>query len=99
MILCILQGKLRIGLQEQGLLTALAHAVRLEREGVTNKAGDLAQRLEEAAQVLKQVYSECPSFDELVPALLSVPIKVRHPACLRTCNEQLYHGALCVTLD
>ncbi|KAF5842835.1 hypothetical protein DUNSADRAFT_4719 [Dunaliella salina] len=30
----------------------------------------LAERLERAAQTVKQVYSECPSYDELIPALL-----------------------------
>lgn len=69
-----MQGKLRIGLQEQGLLTALAQAVYLQREGAKGTA--LAVHLEEAGQAVKQVYSECPSFDELVPALLSAPIQV-----------------------
>lgn len=69
----LLQGKLRIGLQEQGLLTALAQAVYLQREGAKGTA--LAVHLEEAGQAVKQVYSECPSFDELVPALLSAPIQ------------------------
>ena len=69
-------------MQEQGLLTALAQAVLLEREGVSSAHGGLAQRLEQASQTLKQVYSECPSFNEVIPALLSVPIQVCPPeAC------------------
>jgi DNA ligase-1 len=32
--------------------------------------GQLADRLEAAVTCLKQVYSECPSYDQLVPALL-----------------------------
>ena len=83
------QGKLRIGLQEQGLLTALAHAVRLQREGATNKGGGLAEQLEQAAQIVKQVYSECPSFDELVPALLNAPIKVDFHLMSRPCTDQV----------
>lgn len=81
---CTLQGKLRIGLQEQGLLAALAQSVLLEREGASNRGGGLAQQLEEASQIVKQVYSECPTFDELVPALLEAPIKVGQQTCRQT---------------
>ncbi|EFJ43817.1 ATP-dependent DNA ligase [Volvox carteri f. nagariensis] len=65
-----LQAKLRIGLAEQSVLVALAHAVHLHREGVKDKDGRLAEKLEAAAQVVKQAYSECPSYDVLIPALL-----------------------------
>ncbi|GFR47278.1 hypothetical protein Agub_g8965 [Astrephomene gubernaculifera] len=65
-----LQAKLRIGLAEQSVLVALAHAVHLHREGVKEREGRLAERLEAAAQVVKQAYSECPSYDVLIPALL-----------------------------
>ncbi|GLI65526.1 hypothetical protein VaNZ11_009081 [Volvox africanus] len=65
-----LQAKLRIGLAEQSVLVALAHAVHLHREGVKGKDGRLAEKLEAAAQVVKQAYSECPSYDVLIPALL-----------------------------
>lgn len=68
-----LQGRLRIGLAEQTVLTALAAAV--EMEGVGGAAldgGALANRLERAAAAVKRAYSQCPSYDELVPALLTV---------------------------
>ncbi|KAG2493340.1 hypothetical protein HYH03_008474 [Edaphochlamys debaryana] len=65
-----LQAKLRIGLAEQSVLVALAHAVQLHRHGADNDTGRLAERLEAAAQVVKQAYSECPSYDILIPALL-----------------------------
>jgi DNA ligase-1 len=57
------QAKLRIGLAEQSVLVALAHAVHLHRDGVKDKDGRLAEKLEAAAQVVKQAYSECPSYD------------------------------------
>ena len=63
-----LQGKLRIGLAEQTVLTALAHAVLMETEEI--EAGGLADRMELAARVVKQVYSECPVYDQIVPALI-----------------------------
>ena len=72
-----LQGKLRIGLAEQTVLVALAHAVVLQREGAALVASHeaIADRLETAAQAVKAGYSECPSYDELVPALLELPIE------------------------
>ncbi|PSC72994.1 DNA ligase 1-like [Micractinium conductrix] len=70
-----LQGKLRIGLGEETVLAALAHAVVLQRDGAQGTNEALAGRLERAAQIVKQVYSECPSYDEMVPALLAYPIE------------------------
>lgn len=69
-----LQGKLRIGLGEETVLAALAHAAVLQKEGAQGSSEVIAGRLEQAAQIVKQVYSECPSYDELVPALLERPI-------------------------
>jgi len=69
-----LQAKLRIGLAEQSVLVAIAHAASLHSDGLGKGKKDngvgLAERLERAAQTVKQVYSECPSYDELIPALL-----------------------------
>lgn len=71
-----LQGKLRIGLAEQTVLTALAHAVLLQKESLNSKDSEvLASALEEGSQIVKQVYSECPSYDEMIPALLKESIK------------------------
>ncbi|PRW32906.1 DNA ligase 1-like isoform B [Chlorella sorokiniana] len=71
-----LQGKLRIGLAEQTVLVALAHAAVLEKDGgIKGSSEAVAGRLEQASQIVKQVYSECPSFDELIPALLAHPIE------------------------
>lgn len=58
-----LQTKLRIGLAEQSVLVALGHAVQLHQGGSSDKDGKLADRLERAAQLVKQAYSECPSYD------------------------------------
>ena len=59
-----LQGKLRIGLAEQTVLVSLAQAIVLHR-------GD--DDLDRAVSIVKSVYSECPSYDLLIPALLSTP--------------------------
>ncbi|KAK9814328.1 hypothetical protein WJX72_004071 [[Myrmecia] bisecta] len=74
-IMRALQGKLRIRLAEQTVLVALAHAVLLQRKGHDDKDGSLANQLESAAQVVKRVYSECPSHDEMVPALLKYELE------------------------
>ena len=70
-----LQGKLRIGLAQQTVTCALAHAVVLHSAKAAEAketGGDVAvaDALGGAFDVLKQVFSECPSFDEIVPALL-----------------------------
>jgi len=66
-----LQGKLRIGLAEQTVLIALAHAKYYE--GSTEEDGDeegAKEARERAVEIVKSVYSECPSYDLLIPALL-----------------------------
>ncbi|XP_019468290.1 LOW QUALITY PROTEIN: DNA ligase 1 [Meleagris gallopavo] len=76
-----LSGKLRIGLAEQSVLTALAHAVALtppgqERPLAVVDAGQSmapdARRtwLEEQSRILKQTFCELPDYTAIVPVLL-----------------------------
>ncbi len=67
-----LQGKLRIGLAEQTVLVALAHATFYESIDSHSKISDeeKQQKRDEAVMMVKSVYSECPSYDLLIPALL-----------------------------
>ena len=76
------QGKLRIGLAEQTVIVALAHAVLLHRDGADGT--DLAARLEQSAQAVKMAYSQCPSWDVLLPALLEHGPVVRERHTLST---------------
>ncbi|KAM0065322.1 putative DNA ligase (ATP) [Helianthus debilis subsp. tardiflorus] len=64
----LLQTKLRIGLAEQTLLTALGHAIVYTEK---HPSSHTDSPLEEAAKIVKQVYSVIPVYDKIVPALLS----------------------------
>ncbi|NXC45608.1 DNLI1 ligase, partial [Penelope pileata] len=76
-----LSGKLRIGLAEQSVLTALAHAVALTPPGqewplaVVDAGQGMAPEarrawLEEQSRILKQTYCELPDYAAIVPVLL-----------------------------
>ncbi|XP_073705016.1 DNA ligase 1 [Garra rufa] len=76
-----LAGKLRIGLAEQSVLTALSQAVCLSPPGQefppavldAGKKMSVENRrawLEEKALILKQTYCEMPNYDAIIPVLL-----------------------------
>ena len=66
-----LQGKMRIGLAEQTVLSALAHAFVLVEYDVCGMPDAALQWLmNSAADRLKRAFNEMPSFDALLPALL-----------------------------
>ncbi|KAL6575814.1 tRNA ligase [Orobanche hederae] len=66
----LLQTKLRIGLAEQTLLVALGHAA-IYSEKRSSPRAKVDNPLEEAAKIVKQVYSVIPVYDKIIPALLS----------------------------
>ncbi|XP_011032556.1 PREDICTED: DNA ligase 1-like, partial [Populus euphratica] len=66
----LLQTKLRIGLAEQTLLAALGQAAVYTEEHSTPPP-HIQSPLDEAAKIVKQVYSVLPVYDKIVPALLS----------------------------
>ena len=87
-----LQGNLRIGLAEQSVLIALAHAVILTPPfpslpppvldaSITTNSSHLQKKLLAAVELMKQVFSECPSYDRMIPALLEQPLDVLHTTC------------------
>uniref|UniRef100_A0A8V0XPV3 DNA ligase 1 n=1 Tax=Gallus gallus TaxID=9031 RepID=A0A8V0XPV3_CHICK len=76
-----LSGKLRIGLAEQSVLTALAHAIALTPPGqewplaVVDAGQSMAPDarrtwLEEQSRILKQTFCELPDYAAIVPVLL-----------------------------
>ncbi|KAI5294495.1 tRNA ligase [Ascosphaera acerosa] len=73
-IIRFLEGKLRLGLAEKTALVALAHAVithEMAAKGKTTKTDDLAG----AEAILKTVYSELPSYETIIPAMLEHGIR------------------------
>lgn len=82
-----LEGKLRIGNAERSVLVAVAHAVVLaEKERADRKWSHekLAKRLEEATLSIKSVYSELPTYDQVIPTLLEVGIDHLKEKCKLT---------------
>ncbi|ODN94668.1 DNA ligase 1 [Cryptococcus wingfieldii CBS 7118] len=80
-----LEGKLRIGLADKTLVVALAHAIVLRSMGDKKPPPDqLAAKLEEGASIVKAVYSELPSYDLIVPALLQSGISGLRESCKLT---------------
>ncbi|KAK8955749.1 DNA ligase 1 [Platanthera guangdongensis] len=80
-IIRLLQSKMRIGLAEKTVLVALGHAsVYFEAlRGIPSKTH--SQLLEEAAKIIKQVYSVLPDYGKIVPALLNVGVLKLSEAC------------------
>jgi DNA ligase-1 len=64
-----LEGKLRLGLAEKTVVVAVAQAMifhEMSKEGKTPSTTDLAK----AEAMLKTVYSELPSYEVIIPAML-----------------------------
>ncbi|KAI8346783.1 ATP-dependent DNA ligase [Blakeslea trispora] len=70
-----LEGKLRIGLAEQTVLSALAQAVVLHDKATKKLSSEKKEEaLASAIETLKYVYNQLPSYDIIVPALLKYPL-------------------------
>ncbi|KAJ5669066.1 DNA ligase 1 [Penicillium macrosclerotiorum] len=65
-----LEGKLRLGLAERTVLPALAQAIVSHEAAVAGEKAPSAEKLAEGEGVLKQVYSELPSYEVIIPAML-----------------------------
>ncbi|KAG0457501.1 hypothetical protein HPP92_022658 [Vanilla planifolia] len=80
-IIRLLQSKMRIGLAEKTVLVALGQASAYTE--VLRAASSKAQvpPLDEAAKIIKQVYSVLPDYGKIVPALLRVGVLKLSEAC------------------
>ncbi|RMZ81703.1 hypothetical protein DV737_g2430, partial [Chaetothyriales sp. CBS 132003] len=77
-----LEGKLRLGLAEKTVIVALAQAVvthELRQQG-SNKLPS-TDELARGEAALKQVYSELPSYEVIIPAMLEHGIFKLHETC------------------
>ncbi|KAI0969253.1 DNA ligase I [Xylaria arbuscula] len=75
-----LEGKLRLGLAERTVLVSIAQAVithELEQKGKT----PTTTQMEEAEALLKSVYSELPSWDVIIPAMIKDGIMSLKDTC------------------
>ena len=82
-----LEGKLRIGLAEKSVLIAIAHVavtVAVEESGKRLSKEAMTKKLENATDVVKSVFSEMPSYDDMIPALLEVGIEGLKEKCKLT---------------
>ncbi|KAF2866839.1 hypothetical protein BDV95DRAFT_199649 [Massariosphaeria phaeospora] len=65
-----LEGKLRLGLAERTVLVALAHAVMFHEISQKGNKTPSSTDLAKAEATLKSVYSELPSYEVIIPAML-----------------------------
>lgn len=65
-----LEGKLRLGLAEKTVLVAIAQAVVAYEAALKGEKAPSAEQLSQGEAVLKQTYSELPSYEVIIPAML-----------------------------
>lgn len=82
-IIRFLEGKLRLGLAERTVLVSLAQAMICHEADQKGKVPSTTE-MENAESTLKTVYSELPSYDVIIPAMLEHGIlKLRENCKLR----------------
>ncbi|KAK2740090.1 hypothetical protein FQN55_009039 [Onygenales sp. PD_40] len=69
-IIRFLEGKLRLGLAERTVLVALAHAMVAHEVEVEGGKAPSTDQLAKGEAMLKTVYSELPSYEVIIPAML-----------------------------
>jgi len=76
-----LEGKLRLGLAEKTVIIALAQAVVTHETAKKGNKLPSTDRLVEGEAALKKVYSELPSYEVIIPAMLEHGILRLHETC------------------
>ncbi|KAK4040902.1 hypothetical protein C8A01DRAFT_35074 [Parachaetomium inaequale] len=79
-IVRFLEGKLRLGLAEKTVIVSLAQAMvahEADKKGKVPSTGDL----EKGESILKTVYSELPSYDVIIPAMVEHGIQNLREHC------------------
>ncbi|VUC21423.1 unnamed protein product [Clonostachys rosea] len=68
-IVRFLEGKLRLGLAERTVLVSLAQAIVIHEADVKGRVPSTSD-MEKGESILKTVYSELPSYDVIIPAMM-----------------------------
>jgi DNA ligase 1 len=76
-----LEGKLRLGLAEKTVIIALAQAVVTHEIAQKGNKVPSTDKLAEGEAALKTVYSELPSYEVIIPAMLEHGIFKLHETC------------------
>ncbi|AEO57552.1 hypothetical protein MYCTH_2303831 [Thermothelomyces thermophilus ATCC 42464] len=79
-IVRFLEGKLRLGLAEKTVIVALAQAV-VAHEAYQKGTVPSTSDLEKGESILKTVYSELPSYDIIIPAMVKYGIENLREHC------------------
>ncbi|QDS74144.1 hypothetical protein FKW77_001207 [Venturia effusa] len=76
-----LEGKLRLGLAEKTVLVALAQALVFHETREKNGKVPSTEALAKGETTLKSVYSELPSYEVIIPAILAHGLTNLHENC------------------
>lgn len=76
-----LEGKLRLGLAEKTVIVALAHAVVNYETAQNGNKIPSTEQLAKGESELKLVYSELPSYEVIIPAMLEHGLLKLHESC------------------
>ena len=76
-----LEGKLRLGLAERTVILGIAQAVVTHEKAQGGKKLPSADDLKNGEDALKEVYSELPSYEVIIPAMLEHGIMQLHESC------------------
>ena len=80
-IIRALEGKMRLGLADKTVQVALAHAMVAHTVSQDGKKVPSEEEMKKGEEVFKAVYSELPSYEVIVPALLEGGIWKLREAC------------------
>lgn len=76
-----LTGKLRIGLAEQSLLSALAQAFILKDKDISRNSESFKNKSNKAVLTLKTTYCECPNYEKIIPIMIDEGIDALPKHC------------------
>jgi DNA ligase-1 len=80
-IVRFLEGKLRLGLAEKTVIVALAHAIVNHETAQKGNKLPSTEALAKGEAELKLVYSELPSYEVIIPAMLEHGLSKLHESC------------------